>query len=80
MRPENLSGADAAVFEAVAKLENQEGGPHLQDLVRETGLSADEVKASLHRLTTTTEPSLVHEVPDTSGTDLGPYYEVSPRT
>lgn len=80
MRPEELSGADAAVVEAVTTLEAQDGAPYVQDLVRETGLSTDEVKASLHRLTQEYEPSLVREVPDTDGPDLGPRYELSPRT
>jgi hypothetical protein len=27
-----------------------------------------------------TEPKILHEVPDTSGTDFGPVYELAPRT
>jgi hypothetical protein len=33
----------------------------------------------VHRLLPS-EPGLLHEVPDTSGTDLGPAYELAPRT
>ena len=35
--------------------------------------------AAVHRLLHT-EPKVLHEVPDTSGTDLGPVYELAPRT
>jgi len=79
MRVEELSGADAAVYRAVAELESDAGAPHLQDIARRTGLSLEETRAAVHRLLHT-EPKILHEVPDTSSTDLGPVYELAPRT
>jgi hypothetical protein len=38
----------------------------------------EQTRAAIHRLLTS-EPSLLHEVADTSGTDLGPVYELAPR-
>jgi hypothetical protein len=79
MRVEELSGADAAVYRAVAELEGDVGAPHLQDIARQTGLSLEETRAAVHRLLHS-EPKILHEVPDTSRTDLGPVYELAPRT
>jgi predicted nuclease of restriction endonuclease-like RecB superfamily len=79
MRVEELSGATAAVYRAVAELESDAGAPHLQDIARRTGLSLEETRAAVHRLLHT-EPKILHEVPDTSPTDLGPVYELAPRT
>jgi hypothetical protein len=39
----------------------------------------EQARAAVHRLLPS-EPGLLHEVPDTSGTDLGPAYELAPRT
>jgi hypothetical protein len=79
MRVEELSGAAAAVYRAVAELEGDAGAPHLQDIARRTGLSLEETRAAVHQLLHT-EPKILHEVPDTSRTDLGPVYELAPRT
>jgi uncharacterized glyoxalase superfamily metalloenzyme YdcJ len=79
MRVEDLSGEDAAVYRAVAAAEVGVGAPHLQDIARGAGLDLDRVRAAVHRLLHT-EPKILHEVPDTSGTDLGPVYELAPRT
>ena len=79
MRVEELSGATAAVYRAVAELESDAGAPHLQDIARRTGLSLEETRAAVHRLLHT-EPKILHEVPDTSPTDLGPVYELAPRS
>jgi hypothetical protein len=79
MRVEDLSGEDAAVYRAVAEAEVGVGGPHLQDIARAAGLDLDRARAAVHRLLHT-EPKILHEVPDTSRTDLGPTYELAPRT
>jgi hypothetical protein len=68
MRVEELSGTDAQVYRAVA-----------EDLARHTGLPVEETRAAVHRLLHT-EPKILREVPDTSGGDLGPVYELAPRT
>jgi hypothetical protein len=78
MRVEELSGPLAAVYRAVAEREATAGAPHLQDIARETGLSLEETRAAVHKLLHT-EPKILHEVPDTSRTDLGPVYELAPR-
>ncbi|RBY81319.1 hypothetical protein DQ239_01555 [Blastococcus sp. TF02-09] len=78
MRAEELDGDDAAVYRAVAELEDLTGAPHLQDLARRTGLELERTRAAVHRLLHT-EPKILHEVPDTSPTDLGPVYELAPR-
>lgn len=78
MRVEDLSGEDAAVYRAVAETEVRVGAPHLQDIARAAGLDLDRTRAAVHRLLHT-EPKILHEVPDTSGTDLGPVYELAPR-
>ena len=79
MRVEELSGEDAAVYRAVAEEEVAAGSPHLQDVARRAGLDLERTRAAVHRLLHT-EPKILHEVPDTSGTDLGPVYELAPRT
>jgi hypothetical protein len=79
MRVEELSGKAAAVYRAVAERENAVGAPHLQDIARQAGLSLEETRAAIHTLLHT-EPKILHEVPDTSPTDLGPVYELAPRT
>jgi hypothetical protein len=79
MRVEDLSGAAAAVYRAVAERENATGAPHLEDIARQAGLSLEETRAAVHALLHS-EPKILHEVPDTSGTDLGPVYELAPRT
>lgn len=79
MRVEELSGDDAAVYRAVAEVEVDAGAPHLQDIARTAGLDLDQARAAVHRLLHT-EPKILHEVPDTSRTDLGPMYELAPRT
>jgi hypothetical protein len=79
MRVEDLSGDDAVVYRAVAELEDGGSAPHLQDVARCAGLEVEQTRAALHRLLSS-EPSLLHEVPDISGTDLGPVYELAPRT
>jgi hypothetical protein len=79
MRVEDLSGTDAAVYRAVAELEDGSSAPHLQDIARRAGLGLDETRDAVSRLLHT-EPKILHEVPDTSGTDLGPVYELAPRT
>jgi hypothetical protein len=78
MRVEDLTGEDAAVYQAVAELEEDSGAPHLQDIARHTGFGLEETRAAVHRLLHT-EPKILHEVPDTSRTDLGPGYELAPR-
>ena len=78
MRVEELSGPAAAVYRAVAEREATDGAPHLQDIARETGLSLEETRAAVHALLHS-EPKILHEVPDTSRTDLGPVYELAPR-
>jgi hypothetical protein len=79
MRVEDLSGEDAAVYRAVAEAEVAVGAPHLQDIARTAGLDLDRTRAAVHRLLHT-EPKILHEVPDTNRTDLGPVYELAPRT
>ena len=79
MRVEELSGDDAAVYRAVAEEEAGAGAPHLQDLARRAGLDLDRARAAVHRLLHS-EPKILHEVPDTGPTDLGPTYELAPRT
>ena len=79
MRVEDLSGDDAAVYRAVAELEGDDDAPHLQDVACRAGLDVEQARAAIHRLLPS-EPGLLHEVPDTSGTDLGPAYELAPRT
>ncbi len=78
MRVEDLNGDDATVYRAVAELEDDASAPHLQDIARRTGLDLEDARAAVHRLLHT-EPKVLHEVPDTSGTDLGPVYELAPR-
>jgi len=79
MRVEELSGDEAAVYQAVAELEDDAVAPQLQDIARRTGLDLERTRAAVHRLLHT-EPKVLHEVPDTSRTDLGPVYELAPRT
>ncbi len=79
MRVEELSGDDATVYRAVAELEDDAAAPHLQDLARRTGLDLERTRSAVHRLLHT-EPKVLLEVPDTSATDLGPVYELAPRT
>ena len=79
MRVEELSGDDATVYRAVAELEGDAAAPHLQDLAGRTGLDLERTRSAVHRLLHT-EPKVLHEVPDTSATDLGPGYELAPRT
>ena len=43
------------------------------------GLDLDRARAAVHRLLHT-EPKILHEVPDSGPTDLGPVYELAPRT
>lgn len=86
MRVEELSGATAAVYRAVAEREDDAGAPHLdagaphlQDIARQAGLTLEETRAAVHQLLHS-EPKILHEVPDTSRTALGPVYELAPRT
>ena len=79
MRVEDLSGEDAAVYRAVAETEVSVGAPYLQDIARAAGLDLDRTRAAVHRLLHT-EPKILHEVPDSGPTDLGPTYELAPRT
>jgi hypothetical protein len=79
MRVEELSGATAAVYRAVAEREDHASAPHLQDIAHQVGLSLEETRAAVHALLHS-EPKILHEVPDTSRTDLGPVYELAPRT
>ncbi|MCW2704604.1 MAG: uncharacterized protein JWQ37_2599 [Blastococcus sp.] len=78
MRVEELAGVDAEVYRAVAESEGERSSPRLQDIARSVGLSLEETREAVHRLLHT-EPKILHEVPDTSGTDLGPVYELAPR-
>jgi hypothetical protein len=78
MRVEELSGVDARVYQAVAESEDGATSPRLGDIVRRTGLDAEEVRAAVHRLLHT-EPKILHELPDPDRTDLGPFYELAPR-
>jgi hypothetical protein len=78
MRVEELSGDDAAVYRAVAEVEDARTSPHLQDIARRAGLDLERTRAAVHRLLHT-EPKILHEVPDTGPTDLGPVYELAPR-
>jgi hypothetical protein len=79
MRAADLTGEDAAVYRAVAELETDSGAPHLEDIARHTGFGLEETRAAVHRLLHT-EPKILHEVPDTGRTDLGPVYELAPRS
>lgn len=79
MRVEDLSGDEAAVYQAVAEAEVRAGAAHLQDIARGADLDLERARAAVHNLLHT-EPKILHEVPDTSGTDLGPVYELAPRT
>ena len=79
MRVEELSGEDAAVYRAVAEAEVGVGAPYLQDIARAAGLDLDRTRAAVHRLLHT-EPKILHEVPSSGSTDLGPTYELAPRT
>jgi hypothetical protein len=79
MRVEDFSGDDAAVYRAVAEAEVRVGAPHLQDIARGAGLDLDGARAAVHRLLHT-EPKILHEVPGSGPTDLGPTYELAPRT
>jgi hypothetical protein len=79
VRAEDLSGADASVYRAVAELEDDSSAPHLQDIARRAGLGLAETRDAVHRLLHT-EPKILHEVPDSDRTDLGPSYELAPRT
>jgi hypothetical protein len=81
MRVEDLSGEEAAVYRAVAEAEADVGvgAPHLQDIARGAGLDLDGARAAVHRLLHT-EPKILHEVPGSGPTDLGPTYELAPRT
>ncbi|GAA4697573.1 hypothetical protein GCM10023215_39780 [Pseudonocardia yuanmonensis] len=79
MRAEDLTGTDAAVYRAVAEREVGAGAPHLQDIARQAGLSLEATRTAVHRLLHS-EPKILHEVPDTGRTDLGPVYELAPRT
>ncbi|NYJ06711.1 hypothetical protein [Petropleomorpha daqingensis] len=79
MRVEDLSGDDATVYRAVAEVEVGTGAPHLQDIARAAGLDLERARTAVHRLLHT-EPKILHEVPDTGPTDLGPVYELAPRT
>ena len=74
----NLSGRDLAVYEAVAELEDEANAPHLHDIARHAELDLDETRESVRRLTN--EHRLLHEVQDTARTDVGPAYELAPRT
>ena len=78
MRVEDLSGDDAEVYRAVAEAEVGAGAPHLQDIARRAGLDLDRARTAVYRLLHS-EPKILHEVPDTSPTDLGPVYELAPR-
>ena len=79
MRAEDLSGDDAAVYRAVAEVEVGAGAARLQDIARAAGMDLERTRTAVHRLLHT-EPKILHEVPDTSPTDLGPVYELAPRT
>jgi hypothetical protein len=79
MRVEDLTGDDARVYRAVAELEDDRSAPHLRDIARRAGLDLDRTRAAVHRLLHT-EPKILHEVPDTGPDDLGPVYELAPRT
>ena len=79
MRVEDLSGDEAAVYRAVAEVEVGAEAPYLQDIARAAGLDLERTRTAVHRLLHT-EPKILHEVPDTGPTDLGPLYELAPRT
>jgi hypothetical protein len=78
MRVEELAGVDAEVYRAVAELEDARSSPRLHDIARHARLSVEETRQALHRLLHS-EPKILHEVPDTGRTDLGPVYELAPR-
>jgi hypothetical protein len=67
------------VYRAVAEAEVDAGAPYLQDIARRAGLDLDRTRAAVHRLLHS-EPKILHEVPGTGPTDLGPTYELAPRT
>ena len=69
MRVEDPSGDEATVYRAVAELEDDAAA-------RRTGLDLERTRSAVHRLLHT-ELKVLHEVPDTSGTDLGPVYELA---
>jgi hypothetical protein len=79
VRVEDLSGEDAAVYRAVAEAEVAAGAPHLQAIARGAGLDLERARAAVHRLLHS-EPKILHEVPGSGPTDLGPTYELAPRT
>jgi len=79
MRVEDLNGDEATVYRAVAELEDDVSAPNLNDIARRTGLELERARAAVHRLLHT-EPKILHEVPDSSPTDLGPFYELAPRS
>src|SRR3954454_10434017 len=79
MRVEDLSGDDAALYCAVAEAELGAGAPSVQDIARGAGLDLEQGRAAVHRLLHS-EPKILHEVSDTSRRDLGPLYELAPRT
>jgi hypothetical protein len=79
MRVDDLSGYDAAVDRVMAEAEAGVGAPRPQDIARVAGLDRDRVRVAVHRLLQR-EPKLPHEVPGSGPTDLGPTYELAPRT
>jgi hypothetical protein len=79
MRAEDLAGTDARVYRAVAEAEDDVSSPTLHEIARRAGLELEEARAAVHRLLHT-EPEILHEVPDTWETELGPLYELAPRT
>ena len=79
MRVEDLNGDDATVCRAVAELEDDVAAPNLHDIARRTGLELEQARSAVHRLLHT-EPKILHQVPDSSPTDLGPVYELAPRS
>ncbi|MHA3700838.1 hypothetical protein ACXR2U_01525 [Jatrophihabitans sp. YIM 134969] len=78
MRVEELGGDEATVYRAVAELEDATSAPHLDDIARHAGLDLERTRSAVHELLHT-EPKILHRVDDTSGTDLGPVYELAPR-
>ena len=79
MRVEDLSGEDAAVYRAVAEAEVGAGAPHLQDIARVPAWTWIG-RGPPSTVCCTASPKILHEVPDTGRTDLGPVYELAPRT
>jgi hypothetical protein len=78
MRIQDLSGDEASVYQAVAELEGSRSAPYLQDIARRADLDLEHTRQVLRRLSD--ERNLVHEVPDSGTPDLGPTYELAPRT